>query len=511
MNFSYHYYGIAAIKDVPEDLRSKSTACVVPKDANWQKKSKKRTQSVDGKENDSEEESRIKDNNKLMKNTKITKGKVMKTVLQQLYNSMPDNSLSTSKPLPSLILGPSNLGNNFDPTVPNYEDFVRLLKQICSFVQPPNPSPPFCTFTDSYQNHIRNVLRFICERQFNSVEETIRQFWEKLSAEDHALLAKEETIRMISTADDYLYQVAVNMLLPDVLGHYPLLVLQSIRLFTKSYESWMTGPIVSSGFPAIFGSRPLPQRLFETKVELARQFCLSLRRRTSVSHLSHAISGVLTNKSQVNQMIYDWDLIDFQAVRDQSNWIVGVKEPFVSYIEISVKSYLHERATLQAWTQWLENLIEQFIAVEMASGETLDQAAKSLILGWSFYETLIMRDLTLRNASSFGSFHLFRLLFEEYLLYYVEKKLDEHRRAVGVLAFWPLNEDAGMVAYYDSFGKEEEKNVSPEEGGKDKLLPSAVEGLHLMTSVADLPSEDENAHPVPMKHHAIELLHGEDN
>ena len=34
-----------------------------------------------------------------------------------------------------------------------------------------------------------------------------------------------------------------------------------------------------------------------------------------------------------------------------------------------------------------------------------------------------MRDITLRSAQSFGSFHLIRLLFNEYLLYIVEAKL----------------------------------------------------------------------------------------
>lgn len=34
-----------------------------------------------------------------------------------------------------------------------------------------------------------------------------------------------------------------------------------------------------------------------------------------------------------------------------------------------------------------------------------------------------MRDLTLRSASSFGSFHLIRLLFDEYIFYLVENRV----------------------------------------------------------------------------------------
>lgn len=36
---------------------------------------------------------------------------------------------------------------------------------------------------------------------------------------------------------------------------------------------------------------------------------------------------------------------------------------------------------------------------------------------------MVVRDLTLRSAQSFGSFHLIRLLFDEFLLYIVEAKL----------------------------------------------------------------------------------------
>lgn len=36
---------------------------------------------------------------------------------------------------------------------------------------------------------------------------------------------------------------------------------------------------------------------------------------------------------------------------------------------------------------------------------------------------MVIRDLTLRSAASFGSFHLIRLLYDEYLFYLVEHKI----------------------------------------------------------------------------------------
>lgn len=36
---------------------------------------------------------------------------------------------------------------------------------------------------------------------------------------------------------------------------------------------------------------------------------------------------------------------------------------------------------------------------------------------------MVIRDLTLRSAPSFGSFHLIRLLYDEYIFYLIEHKV----------------------------------------------------------------------------------------
>ena len=48
---------------------------------------------------------------------------------------------------------------------------------------------------------------------------------------------------------------------------------------------------------------------------------------------------------------------------------------------------------------------------------------------------MIIRDLTLRSAASFGSFHLIRLLYDEYMFFVVEHRVakDLGRAPVAVL------------------------------------------------------------------------------
>ena len=40
-----------------------------------------------------------------------------------------------------------------------------------------------------------------------------------------------------------------------------------------------------------------------------------------------------------------------------------------------------------------------------------------------FFSSMVIRDLTLRSAASFGSFHLIRLLYDEYMFYLIEHRV----------------------------------------------------------------------------------------
>lgn len=52
---------------------------------------------------------------------------------------------------------------------------------------------------------------------------------------------------------------------------------------------------------------------------------------------------------------------------------------------------------------------------------------------------MIIRDLTLRSAASFGSFHLIRLLYDEYMFYLVEHKVAKAMGASPVAVMGEVN------------------------------------------------------------------------
>jgi len=51
---------------------------------------------------------------------------------------------------------------------------------------------------------------------------------------------------------------------------------------------------------------------------------------------------------------------------------------------------------------------------------------------------MVIRDLTLRSAPSFGSFHLIRLLYDEYIYYLIEHKVAKNLGQVPIAAMCNL-------------------------------------------------------------------------
>ena len=55
---------------------------------------------------------------------------------------------------------------------------------------------------------------------------------------------------------------------------------------------------------------------------------------------------------------------------------------------------------------------------------------------------MIIRDLTLRSAASFGSFHLIRLLYDDYMFYLAEQKV---AKAIGASPMAVMGEVRDLV------------------------------------------------------------------
>uniref|UniRef100_A0A8C1A203 DNA-binding protein RFX2 n=2 Tax=Cyprinus carpio TaxID=7962 RepID=A0A8C1A203_CYPCA len=225
-------------------------------------------------------------------------------------------------------------------------------------------------------------------------------------------LCKYEPIKQwMRSCDHILYQALVEILIPDVLRPVPSTLTQAIRNFAKSLEGWLTSAM--SDFP---------QEIVRTKAAVVSAFAQTLRRYTSLNHLAQAARAVLQNTSQINQMLSDLNRVDFANVQEQASWVCQCDESVVQRLEQDFKVTLQQQSSLDQWAAWLDNVVNQVLKPYEGS-TSFPRAARQFLLKWSFYSSMVIRDLTLRSAASFGSFHLIRLLYDEYMFYLVEHRV----------------------------------------------------------------------------------------
>ncbi|CAH0626849.1 unnamed protein product [Chrysodeixis includens] len=257
------------------------------------------------------------------------------------------------------------------------------------------------------------------------VERARRAFWRR----PPAALPRRSLLRLaasrhgaawLRSADLQLYQRAVDLLLPDVLRPIPPQLTQAIRNFAKSLE----GALAAGAGAGAAGGAPGPAA--RAQASAAAALSAALRRYTSLNHLAQAARAVLTNQHQIHQMLADLNRVDFRVVREQAAWACSCGSAATAHkLEADFKATLGRGASLEQWAGWLEGCVRQALAPHERRADYTARARR-LLLDWSFYSSLVIRELTLRSAASFGSFHLIRLLYDEYVSYLIERRVAAH-------------------------------------------------------------------------------------
>ncbi|XP_052839934.1 DNA-binding protein RFX2 isoform X2 [Drosophila gunungcola] len=284
------------------------------------------------------------------------------------------------------------------------------------------------TFRALYREHCESFLDAVLNLEFNTVEFLLRDFWRASDnnnldeCEEEKYLSKTklyllchcaEVQKFVREVDYQFYQNTVDVIIPDVLRSIPNALTQAIRNFAKNLEIWLCESMLG-----------VPEQLAQIKTSAVSAFCQTLRRYTSLNHLAQAARAVLQNGAQISQMLSDLNRVDFHNVQEQAAWVSQCAPAVVQRLENDFKAALQQQSSLEQWASWLQLVVES--AMEEYNGKpTYARAARQFLLKWSFYSSMIIRDLTLRSASSFGSFHLIRLLFDEYMFYLVEHKIAE--------------------------------------------------------------------------------------
>ncbi|XP_078657253.1 transcription factor RFX3-like isoform X48 [Branchiostoma floridae x Branchiostoma belcheri] len=284
------------------------------------------------------------------------------------------------------------------------------------------------TFQTLYKEHCEAILDVVVNLQFALIEQVWRTFWrnptesgegqndadmeKRLTKDKLFILCDYEPVcAFMRSCDHVFYQSLVEVLIPDVLRPIPSALTQAIRNFAKSLEGWLSAAMTN-----------IPKKMVKTKLSAVNAFSQTLRRYTSLNHLAQAARAVLQNTSQINQMLSDLNRVDFAHVQEQASWVCQCDDAVVHRLEQDFKMTLQQQNSLEAWAVWLDSVVNQVLKPYEGS-DTFPKAARQFLLKWSFYSSMVIRDLTLRSAASFGSFHLIRLLYDEYMFYLIEHRV----------------------------------------------------------------------------------------
>ncbi|XP_025059707.1 MHC class II regulatory factor RFX1 isoform X5 [Alligator sinensis] len=326
-----------------------------------------------------------------------------------------------------------------------------------------------------YREHCEAIVDVMINLQFTLVETLWKTFWRynlnqpseatPIAVHDEAekrlpksclvILSKyEPVLKWTKDCDNMLYQGLVEILIPDVLRPIPSALTQAIRNFAKSLESWLTNAMMN-----------IPEEMVRVKVAAASAFAQTLRRYTSLNHLAQAARAVLQNTAQINQMLSDLNRVDFANVQEQASWVCRCEDRVVQRLEQDFKMTLQQQNSLEQWAVWLDGVVTQVLKPYQGS-HSFPKAAKLFLLKWSFYSSMVIRDLTLRSAASFGSFHLIRLLYDEYMYYLIEHRVAQ---AKGETPIAVMGEFANLTSSLNALDPDKDEEEEEEEESEDEM------------------------------------------
>lgn len=310
------------------------------------------------------------------------------------------------------------------------------------------------TFELMYVAHCEEILEAVKNMQLASIADIWHQFWngpvdtsedeseETLSPEIMNIIGRVESLQIYVRQADYtFYNVLVDILMPDVLRPVPSSLTLVLRNFAKNLEGWLDMSMAN-----------VAKEMVQAKKAAVSAFAQMLRRYTGLNHLAQAARTVLQNKAQVNKMYQDLCKVDFVHIQEQASWVCECDNVVVHQVEMEVKKIFQHHYGLEQWAGWLDEVTTHLLQEHIGSPD-FARAARQLILKWTFYSSLVLRDLTLRSASSFGAFHLIRLLFDEYVFYAVEHKVAAATGVSVVAAFGNIKQfvDFSQVTPLDAF------------------------------------------------------------
>jgi regulatory factor X 1/2/3 len=384
--------------------------------------------------------------------------------------------------------GTQEVENQFEqPQHPYQQQYLGHIPDFPGIQFPPEfPLPEDCTkedvdmFVCIYRKHCEALMNAVVSLEFQRFQSLWADLWRSqdddngeyeeemhLSKTKLYLLCKFGPVQdFVRGVDHLLYQKIVESLFPNVLKPIPVSSTHAICEFAKDVESWLKGALADC-----------PEEMMCLKLSAVNALAQTLRRYISLSHVSQAANAVLQDSSQIGKMLLDLNQVNFRNVQEQASWVCHCDESMAQQLEADFKKMLHQQKPLEEWAAWIKSVVAQ--ALEPYEGKpNFAKAARDFLLKCSFYTSVVIRNLTLPCAETFGSFHLLRLLHDEYISFLILHQVAQHTGQIPIIVFGnkysKSSADASDVIQPVSAGDEMDPTTSDDESNAVQNNPVAT-------------------------------------
>ncbi|XP_048242629.1 DNA-binding protein RFX6-like [Haliotis rufescens] len=277
------------------------------------------------------------------------------------------------------------------------------------------------TFIMMYRTHCQRILDTVISANFDEVQNFLLHFWQGMPEHLVEVLKAEVLADVIALCDSILYKVLVDVLIPSSIQDLPDSLGSEIKVFVKRLPVWLESSLENA-----------PKDIQDRKQEVARGFVLSVRRQVSFVHLAQTARSVLVNHDCVCVMQEDLADLDIDELCCQ----VGYHDPerALAHRDAILENFdefqnlLGKQAPIEAYTEWMDNIIDKCVLQPCREKKcALALVSSEFLLNWALIGSLVMRDLTLNSASSFGSFHLIHMMLDEYVFLVMETQNEMSR------------------------------------------------------------------------------------
>ncbi|XP_025085503.1 DNA-binding protein RFX6-like [Pomacea canaliculata] len=272
-----------------------------------------------------------------------------------------------------------------------------------------------------YRTHCQRILDTVISANFDEVQNLLLHFWQGMPGHLTQLLHSDILCAIVALCDSILYKVLADILVPPSIQDIPDSLSAEIKLFTRKLPCWISAALDS-----------VPDSIRQRKIESAKGFIQSVRRQLSFVHLAQTARSVLANQEGVAQMLEDLGDVDFRQVLCQA---VYTQPPSAHSYRHSImefftefQSLLKKQSPVEAYTEWIDNIVDTFVLQPCKEKDIgfLDRSA-DFLLQWAMFGSLLMKELTLHNAISFGAFHLLHVMLDEYVFLVLETQREQSR------------------------------------------------------------------------------------